>query len=196
MSDKFDLREKYNPSKMRFDSRVADEEALGVAMEGVTPLASRGKVVESRLPSIPDTPPSQPTDQGTLMAREEAGWELIPDYIQGGARISDRRLLKKLQSGGFSVQARIDLHGLTIEEAREDLFRFLRRCILDGQRCALVIHGRGLHSANGVAVLRSKVQEWFKSRRFAQVVQLYATALPKDGGLGATYVLLAKQSVR
>src|SRR5262249_16701648 len=41
------------------------------------------------------------------------------EYIEGTAEGIDRRLLKRLRAGDYAVQAHIDLHGATRDEARE-----------------------------------------------------------------------------
>ena len=43
-------------------------------------------------------------------------------YTQPGVQ---RAVLRKLKSGRYSIQSEIDLHGLTVEEARKELSSFL-----------------------------------------------------------------------
>jgi len=44
--------------------------------------------------------------------------------------------LRKLRRGQLTIQASIDLHGLTREQASSAVDEFLGRCLARGQRCA------------------------------------------------------------
>src|SRR6185295_13721766 len=104
----------------------------------------------------------------------------------------DRRLLKKLRKGDYAVQAHLDLHGMTAEEARGEVERFIDRSRNSGQRCLLIIHGRGQHSKEGIPVLKERMKVWLTRGRIGHGVLAFATARPSDGGAGALYVLLRK----
>lgn len=114
------------------------------------------------------------------------------EYIEGAIPSFDRKTLKKLRAGDFAVQAHLDLHGCTREEAKNLLFRFLeesRRC---GKRLVLVVHGRGLHSKDQMPVLKESLRSWLSQGRIGRQVLAYATARPHDGGAGAVYLLLRR----
>lgn len=98
-----------------------------------------------------------------------------------------RRTMRKLARGGFAVQAEIDLHGMTIAEAKPQLEEFLEQCVLDGKRCVRVVHGKGLGSGHRGPVLKPSVNRWL--RRFRKVLAFVSTRRV-DGGTGAVYVLL------
>ncbi len=94
----------------------------------------------------------------------------------------------ELAAGKRHVGATLDLHGKTGEESAEAVRAFLMRQ-LAGQ-CVLIIHGKGLHSG-GISVLReATVQELLGPS--SGMVQAFATATPRDGGEGATYVLVKR----
>jgi DNA-nicking Smr family endonuclease len=114
------------------------------------------------------------------------------EYIEGLADGVDRRLLRKLRKGDFAVQAHTDLHGLTSDEARQEVERFLDGARLSGKRCVLIVHGRGLHSKESVPVLKERLKVWLTRGRIARAVLAFATARPSDGGAGALYVLLRR----
>jgi DNA-nicking Smr family endonuclease len=59
----------------------------------------------------------------------------------------------------------VDLHGLTREEAKGTLERFLLVSRQAGKRCVLVVHGRGLHSKDQIPVLKTGVQLWLTRGR-------------------------------
>jgi DNA-nicking Smr family endonuclease len=114
------------------------------------------------------------------------------EYIEGVAAGIDRRLLKQLRSGAFSVQAHIDLHGLTRDEAHSRVARFFVESRKAGRRCVLVVHGRGLHSKDQIPVLKQAVKTWLERGQTGRAVLAFATARPSDGGAGAVYVLLRR----
>jgi DNA-nicking Smr family endonuclease len=61
-----------------------------------------------------------------------------------------------------------------------------------GERCVLVIHGKGQHSAGGIGVLRGEIAAWLSQGACSASVAAFATARGDDGGEGAMYVLLRK----
>lgn len=115
----------------------------------------------------------------------ETGDELL--FHQPGIQ---RRVLSKLRRGGFAVSAELDLHGCTVPQAHQLLSEFLAGLDRRRQTCVRIVHGKGLRSPNGRAVLRSKVALWLARRRD---VLAYCSAPRHDGGLGALYALLKKR---
>jgi DNA-nicking Smr family endonuclease len=114
------------------------------------------------------------------------------DFIEGSVHGFDPNVLRKLRAGDFTVQAQLDLHGLTRDEAKPKLESFVQRARIDGHRCVLVITGRGLHSADQIPVLKAGVQQWLARGKHSKQVLAFCTARPKDGGAGAVYVLLRR----
>jgi DNA-nicking Smr family endonuclease len=101
----------------------------------------------------------------------------------------DRREIKKLKRGQYIVGDRCDLHGLTAADACARVRLFLDNSRHGRHRCVCIVHGRGLHSDENVAVLRTRVREYLRSHR---LVLAYADAPRGDGGAGAVYVLLRR----
>lgn len=114
------------------------------------------------------------------------------EYIEGSIASLDRRVLRRLRNGEYSIQGTLDLHGLTRVEAKEALVRFVEASRRDGKRCVLVIHGRGLHSKDQIPVLKEGVQKWLTRGRLGAQVLAFSSARPADGGAGAVYVLLRR----
>lgn len=105
-------------------------------------------------------------------------------YLRQG---HSRRLLRRLRRGEFSVRGELDLHGKTVEAARDELSRFLVECRFRDVRCVRVIHGKGKSSSNRGPVLKGKVDRWLRQR---DEVVAFCSAPSIDGGTGALYVLL------
>lgn len=112
-----------------------------------------------------------------------SGDELV--YHRAGVQTS---VLKKLRRGQYRVQAEIDLHGLTVAEAKQALREFLAEALDRQFRCVRIIHGKGLRSGHRGPVLKGVVSSVL--RRVKPVVA-YVSARQVDGGTGAVYVLLA-----
>lgn len=94
----------------------------------------------------------------------------------------------RLRRGQWALQAELDLHGLTRDDARERLAAFVREAHRRGQRCLRIVHGKGHGSPGRQPVLKSKVQRWLAQR--AEVIA-FAQASGAQGGAGALLVLLA-----
>lgn len=95
--------------------------------------------------------------------------------------------LAKLRRGQYAVGAELDLHGMFVATARQQLGEFLRQCQYRNIRCVRIIHGKGRGSRHGNAVLKGKVNHWLRQW---DPVLAFCSARPVDGGTGAVYVLL------
>jgi len=100
-----------------------------------------------------------------------------------------RRTFRKLARGSFSVQSEVDLHGLTVAEAKTILADFIEASIDHRYRCVRVIHGKGLGSGDRGPILKGKVDTWLRKW---DAVLAFVSARQVDGGTGAVYVLLNK----
>jgi DNA-nicking Smr family endonuclease len=114
------------------------------------------------------------------------------ERLEGVASGVDRAHLRRLRRGEVEPEQRLDLHGMTAGEARRALGAVLREAAAAGVRCVLVVHGRGLHSEGG-AVLKDGVVDWLTAPPLSRLVLAFASALPRDGGAGASYVLLRRR---
>ncbi|HEY6454081.1 MAG TPA: Smr/MutS family protein [Steroidobacteraceae bacterium] len=95
--------------------------------------------------------------------------------------------LRKLRRGQYRVQGELDLHGLSVEEAKMQLREFLVAALHRHASCVRIVHGKGLRSGPRGPVLRQLVNNAL--RRTRQVLA-FASARQVDGGTGALYVLL------
>ena len=104
----------------------------------------------------------------------------------------ERRQKQKLARGSESIDARIDLHGMTQSEAHHALLRFLMRAQRDGVRMALVITGKGVRGSDDPdrerGVLKRAVPLWLESAELRPFVIGYDAAAHGHGGQGALYV--------
>ena len=111
------------------------------------------------------------------------------DGVDGWASGFDRRRLRTLRRGEIEPEREIDLHGLASADARRALRAALREAIERGERCVLVVHGRGLRS-EAAPVLRTALPVWLGEEPHGASVLAFASA--EAGRGGATYVLLRR----
>jgi len=113
----------------------------------------------------------------------------------------DKRLKQRFQRGELPIEARIDLHGLTLANAERALSRLIRDCIAQQKRCLLVITGKGSVRSEaeietmqkGRGVLRAWLPDYLKRGPWRDEVLGVTPARPEMGGSGAFYVLLRRQ---
>ena len=115
---------------------------------------------------------------------EKLGIEDSLNYTAPGLQ---KNVLKKLRKGYFGLDAEIDLHGLTSQEAKRQLLNFLHLCVEDGCRCVHIVHGKGFRSPDNYPVLKNNLNNWLRQHID---VQAFCSTPPKDGGTGAIFVLL------
>lgn len=84
-----------------------------------------------------------------------------------------------------SVQAELDLHQMTKDEARQEVNAFLDEAKIFGYKKIRIITGKGLHSESGVGVLNAYVKEMLDGKGFE-----YQNAKYNEGGEGAIEVIL------
>lgn len=175
---------------------------------GVTPLdRSRGRVPRERGEPTEGVAPSATSRLVAPDADAEEVRDRMRELVEGGARfevaddgrrVEGRRvelpvdMLRRLRRGLLPIDARLDLHGMGAKEARAQLELFLRTMRARGERCVLVVHGKGEHSPQGLGVLRGEIAAWLSQGGSSNHVSAFATAREGDGGEGAVYVLLRK----
>jgi DNA-nicking Smr family endonuclease len=116
----------------------------------------------------------------------------LPEYMEGCVEDTHPVTMEKLRSGEYSVQKVLDLHGLRVDEAYGLFQEFIKDSIHANIRCVRVIHGRGLKSKNG-PVLKEKFKEWIVRAMHRKWVVAFASANMRDGGPGATNIILRQQ---
>ena len=98
-------------------------------------------------------------------------------------------VFRRLQKGGYDIEAMLDLHGLTVEQARHEVHRFIQDCLRHDVRLALISHGKGRNNKEQRPVLKSFLARWLPM--FPEVMAFHS-AQRWHGGAGAIYVMLRK----
>jgi DNA-nicking Smr family endonuclease len=158
-------------------------------MRDVTPLAP-GR--PARSPEKTDDPRVEPARPQRLVPAPVKRAESLPPLAPGDSPGVDRSTAEKFRRGRLAVEARLDLHGKTQQEAHRALVGFIRLAHEEGLRMVLVITGKGgLGDARGV--LRDAVPRWLNESELRPRVLSCARAQPKHGGAGALYILLRRR---
>jgi DNA-nicking Smr family endonuclease len=152
------------------------------AIGAVTPLAEQNRATFPR----PATPaivraPARSQRIPDILSDSHQG-DMPEEYLSNGL---SRLTLRKLRRS--AVQDSLDLHGNTVDAARVLLQHFLHQAAQNGLRCVRVIHGKGMNSRGGEAVLRTLTRNWLTQH---PGVLAYCAATPESGGSGAVVIML------
>lgn len=98
--------------------------------------------------------------------------------------------LRKLKSGQIPFEGSIDLHGMTVDKARELLWEFIAEATRIEVRCVRITHGKAQRKDGRKPILKSHVNTWLRQH---PKVLAFASCLPRHGGTGSIYVLLRRE---
>jgi len=113
-------------------------------------------------------------------AEDELYW--ARDGVQDGQ-------MRKLKAGQVAFEGSLDLHGMSVEKARETLWDFFAEAARYEVRCVRVTHGKAARLDGKRPMIKSHVNTWL--RQHPQVLG-FTSCLPKHGGTGAVYILLKR----
>jgi DNA-nicking Smr family endonuclease len=174
---------------------VSDDDAdlFRRSMVDAKPLQAEKRVPEPRNRPVPKARFSRADEEKAL----EESLDVNVDMMEAANAESMRyhrphvgkRTMRRLSRGKYAVQAEIDLHGMTVAEARPRLADFVDYSLKQGLTCVRIVHGKGLGSGDRGPVLKMAVNRWL--RKWDSVLA-FVSARQVDGGTGAIYVLLDK----
>ncbi len=213
-----------NPDRPRRPLSGEETQAFAAAMAGVKPLkpgAATRPAPSPPPPVRPQVPAPEPApilaDPGTAAARPDPAPNPNPNPLPSpnpGSRAAipglDRRKTERLRKGALPIEGRLDLHGMTQQDAHAALERFLSRSVQAERRCLLVITGKGRTQAGradgaewrgggrdgegrGGGVLRQALPRWLAQTPHRTAIVAVQPAAPQHGGAGAFYVLLRRR---
>lgn len=170
---------------------AAEAELFRAAVADARPLRDTGRI-EPQRPRVRPVPRQRLLDERRVVVdllsdalpweEAETGEELR--FVRPGL---SQQVLRRLRRGHWVIEAELDLHGHTRDEARTRLAAFLHDCRKRRIRCVRIVHGKGLGSKNREPVLKHKVRSWLMQR---DEVLAFVEARPCDGGSGAVIVML------
>ena len=181
------------PPERQISRREAD--LLRHVMADVAPLPGREVALPAaEAPVEPPPPrPAPPVARSRPTPPAPPPVPRLPEIGPGDRVGVDKRTAKRLKRGQLAVEARMDLHGLTQEEAHRALSAFVQGSQAAGRRCVLVITGKGLRPDGTVGVLRAAVPHWLNQPDLRERIVAFTHATPRDGGEGALYLLLKRK---
>ena len=161
------------PLRRRSDTKPANSAKIAVPQPGTTGEQKTPSAVHRR-PMVPKARPQTP-------------------LVSGAGPGMDKRTAVRLRRDQIDIDGRIDLHGMTQEEAYGNLSEFIKYSAGAGRRCLLVITGKGIGKGGLGGVLRAQLPRWLNTQELRPLILAFAPAQPRDGGGGAFYVYLRKR---
>lgn len=177
---------------------MTSDDALFLAeMDGVAPLAASHLRVRAESPEAPslaqlarrEAAANTAKDNNTLTLGEVPPVDPFDEiaFKRDGVQTG---VYRKLRLGRYPQEATLDLHRMTVREAREAIWRFVHDAQRAGLRSVIITHGRGDRSETP-GRLKSYVAHWLPT---LPLVLAFHSAQRHHGGYGACYVLLRKNA--
>ncbi len=172
-----------------------EEKLFAEEMSGVKPLESEHRVALKK--SVADAKALAARRESAVASRARGNFlaesevtmldaYYLLEYQREGVQ---HGVFRKLKQGKYAIEARLDLHKMTVDQARQQVFDFVREAMAMDLRTIMIVHGRGHHNKSGTSVLKSYINHWLP--QIAEV-QAYCSAQPQHGGAGAVYLMLKK----
>lgn len=176
-----------------------DDHIFTQAMGDVKPLKSEKRV---RLSGVRASELSLDTRRRAAQAQDEIDQNTLSgEYVERVTPQSvlnfqrpgiQHGVLRNLRTGKYSVEASLDLHQHSVEQARKAVNDFIGDSLSHRLRCVLVTHGTG-EGREQPALLKSCVAHWLPQ---IDAVQAFHSAQKHHGGAGSTYIMLRKSAVQ
>jgi DNA-nicking Smr family endonuclease len=174
----------------------------------VDPLRRKGlmRMGAGPLPLPPEEAPAEPPARPTPGKPKPPRQPFLPPYqaplpsAPTPERSIEPGIHKKVRKGRIDIDGTIDLHGMTQNEARSALHRYVQARWARGDRTLLVITGKGSRTENDYiaamterGVLRTMLPIWLSEPALSPLVSGWTLAARGHGGEGAWYVRLRRQ---
>lgn len=155
-------------------------------------------------PALPDPvlPQLAPFRLGEkAKGRGSAAHDLLPpvqERLHQAPLMMDKKTHGKMTRGKMSPDARIDLHGMTVDRAHRALTGLILRAFQNDMRLVLVITGKGRRAEQDGpipvrhGILKHQLPHWLSMPPLSQLVLQVTPAHQKHGGTGAYYVYLRR----
>lgn len=179
----------------RFDHEQidADKVLFMQAMQGVAPLKND--------PSVHHRPIKNDENALRRRAAAEGGEEILGatlsdmqallNPVSGEAYLSyknptlQNKIFEQLKQGKLRWYDAVDLHGSSIEDARQAVQLLIHQALSNGETVVKIVHGKGKE-----AIIKTCVNGWLRQ---ISDVMAFVSAPANDGGNGAVLVLLKRK---
>ena len=169
------------------DDYKTDQELFRDAMTGVSRLVNDKQPAKKR--KLPPRPLARfQHDSQQAFTDEQIADRSVdtPEWLNFSRPGIQRKKLQALQRGHIKPEWVLDLHGLFVKQARQDMVAFLNEAMRNHVSVVLIIHGKGFGSEQQ-PVLKQMLNGWLPQ---IPEVLAFCSAARHDGGTGAAYVLL------
>ena len=177
-------------TKSRPRATPHDTELFRRAVEDATPLPSDDRVQHPRRKPKPRRIEHDPVVYDGLSDHIPTAGRVPGEPLSFARPGVQKQVIRELRRGR-GVDAELDLHGLTVPEARRLLAQFLVEGRDRGLRRVLIVHGKGARSEGGEGVLKGSVASWLA--QWDDVLAFHKAPRAR-GGSGAVVVLLRSSS--
>lgn len=122
----------------------------------------------------------------------------VAEQLRDGPLQMDKKSFAQMKRGKLRPEAKLDLHGMTLDRAHPALTRFILSAHAQGKRLVLVVTGKGKDRDEGgpipvrLGVLRHQVPQWLSVPPLSTAVLQVSAAHNRHGGGGAYYVYLRR----
>jgi DNA-nicking Smr family endonuclease len=105
----------------------------------------------------------------------------------------DGSTANKFSKGKYPIDARLDLHGMYQDAARESVVNLINHSYATGRRCVLIITGKGQESEGKTGVIKDQLPRWLNMPDLRPKILGFSLSRPQHGGNGAFYVMIKKK---
>jgi DNA-nicking Smr family endonuclease len=184
-------------------AKSGDSELWRAALRDVKPLRRRRPAAAAKPPPPPapvGPPPAAPPAAARPATKSPARPAALLPLTSLRAPGLDKASAERLKRGQYPIEARVDLHGMTQDDAHRALGDFIASSARAGLRCVLVITGKGLRRLDDerpgseIGILRNAAPRWLNEAPNRARILAFAAAQPRDGGSGALYILLRRRA--
>lgn len=122
----------------------------------------------------------------------------LKDIVIGSTDNIDANTAKKFKRGEFRIEAELDLHGYTENQAFDAVCDFVKTAYLQQKRCISIITGKGLHKNDeddifaSRGVLKDRVPQWLNLPDIRPLILSVFHPEHIKGGSGAIHILLRR----
>jgi DNA-nicking Smr family endonuclease len=180
--------------------RILTAEELAL-WEHVTRNVKRTAARSHRAPAAhtPDVAPAPAKVQPVAQAQNHTPPVTTPPPLtMGASHDMDRRTARRFARGDMVIDARLDLHGFSLDQAESAVTQFIRRAAAADHRCVLVVTGKGRRGSDGAFAaprgrIRAEAPHWLNRPSLRPLILAVREAHFRHGGGGALYVLLKRR---
>lgn len=177
---------------------IDDEKVLFMqAMAGVKPIEDKNVISPVDGPKLTKPDATTLSKRAAAQGSDEQGlgsglsdMQALLNPVAGDAFLAYKvptlqtKVFNQLKQGKMRWYDAVDIHGCSIDEAREAMTQLLNQAKANNETIVKIVHGKGSE-----AILKTCVNGWL--RQLPEVLA-FCSAPPKDGGNGAVLVLLKK----